>query len=741
MIKSFLSKLNFSSDSSQKSLFSSLIFYSLCLLSFLVPLFFLPFTSDAFEFNKLILISVFTLFLGVLWGIRAVKEGKLEFTSSPLNLATLILLGVFVAGTIFSQNWIYSLAGQYGRWQPSLFFIIILVFLFNLVTANIEAGKEIRGILNSLYVGLVVASSIGLIRFLLPSSVKFPLVAVARGFTTVGSPSVLAALAGITFALSLVGILQREVGELKGWLVIAIRLFGALVSLALVIFLNLPVGWASLISGILAVLLSTGKERIVKKAIPLVIILVFSIILGVVRFVPTIYKGMDLPTDYPKEIFLGWRNSWLIASSAFRDFPIFGSGPSTFLTDFTRYRPLSYNYTQMWGVRFDRPQSEYFHILATLGLAGVLAAVFLALKIVKMDSLRDPSLASVNAIILPLAVILVFLPVTVPLFFVFFLALAILVAIRKIEGSMAHNISLKVDSLKGSLGRLPLRRADGGANILGGLFFVLTSVIALVGFYFTFRLFTAEIWYRKAALAVSRNDGLAAYKALGKSINAFPYYDSYRRDYAKINLALANMIAGKKELTDQDKANVSQLISQALREIKVATEVLGAGEVSNWEARASIYRSILGVAQNADIWAINAYQTAIQLDPGNPLLRLNLGGLYYAKKDYDSAVGAFSSATAVKNDYANAHYNLAVALKEKGDLKGAKTELEVTQSLLEKDSADYKKVSEDIAAIGGLEESKPTVEEIEKGKEREAQKPQLPLTKPGEEATSSAEGR
>ena len=61
----------------------------------------------------------------------------------------------------------------------------------------------------------------------------------------------------------------------------------------------------------------------------------------------------------------------------------------------------------------------------------------------------------------------------------------------------------------------------------------------------------------------------------------------------------------------------------------------------NWQTHASIYRILIHVAQDADQWSIAAYVRAIQTDPTNPMLRLDLGGVYVTTQNYDQAIRLF----------------------------------------------------------------------------------------------------
>jgi tetratricopeptide (TPR) repeat protein len=94
---------------------------------------------------------------------------------------------------------------------------------------------------------------------------------------------------------------------------------------------------------------------------------------------------------------------------------------------------------------------------------------------------------------------------------------------------------------------------------------------------------------------------------------------------------------------------------------------------------------------------------AIALDPVNPRLRLDLGGIYYALGNYQAAAQVFSQAVNLKPDYANAHYNLAQSLKQLKVDDQALAQLQLTASLVcsqDSQTADCQRVNAEITALG-----------------------------------------
>jgi tetratricopeptide (TPR) repeat protein len=212
------------------------------------------------------------------------------------------------------------------------------------------------------------------------------------------------------------------------------------------------------------------------------------------------------------------------------------------------------------------------------------------------------------------------------------------------------------------------------------------------------RVLSADITYKKALEYVVINDGRGAYDTLQQAINTNPYVDRYRITYAQINIALANSIAQKEEVTEDDRNTIAQLVQQAIREGKVAV-ALNPTRAGNWEMLASIYRAIMPLAQGADAFAVQTYAQAVALDPLNLNTRIALGGIYYAAEAYEDAIDVFKLAVAAKPNHANAHYNLAVAYRENGNLDRAISEMSTVLSLVSRDSDDYTVASQALADL------------------------------------------
>ena len=209
-----------------------------------------------------------------------------------------------------------------------------------------------------------------------------------------------------------------------------------------------------------------------------------------------------------------------------------------------------------------------------------------------------------------------------------------------------------------------------------------------------YKIYAADIQFRNSLVAATANDGGKTYETQRQALILNPYNDQYHRAYANTNLQLATSISQSENPSDQDRNNITQLIQQAIREGRAAITVQP-NNPANWEALANIYRQLIGVAQDAPQWTTATYAQAINIDPNNPRLRLELGGVYFQLQDFATAQRFFEQAVTLKPNYANAHYNLARAYVEQDQIEAAVNQYNAVLSLIDRSSADYQRAMDE----------------------------------------------
>lgn len=386
-----------------------------------------------------------------------------------------------------------------------------------------------------------------------------------------------------------------------------------------------------------------------------------------------------LPGKTQSPILPSWQTSWEITVETLKQSPIVGAGPANYLSAFNLYRPISYNQTNLWQARFTSANNYYFTLITEMGFVGLAALIILLVQIYKVlqNSYKDRNWESISIIILILG--LAFMPTAPSLIFLLMVLLAIF------SKSEEKSYVVARDRIPSIIVSLPL--------------FAAIVILAIFGA----RAVRAENYYEKSLEALSANNAKDTYTYMTQAETLNPYVDRYHASLAQINLALANSLATKKDLTDTDRSTITQLVQQSIAEGK-ATVTLNPGRSGNWEILAQIYRSIMSFAQGSDQFAIQTYSQAVALDPINPNLRISLGGVYYALADYDNAISTFQLATVAKPDLANSYYNLAMSYAAKKDYDKAITQMNTVISLVPQDSTDYKTAQD---ALEQLKKQKP----------------------------------
>lgn len=618
---------------------------------FLFPLFFLPVTQEFYQTNKFFFLALFSLLFLFVATILLLLKKKIELRQSPVNIALLLfVISQALSVIISSPNKVQAILSV-----PAGFAVIAaLAAVYFIVANNSEKDHEVR-LFDALYLAAAICSLIALIFFFNP-------------FKNAPLPSWLSFLKSLVF---------NPLGT----------------SLDTVVFLSF-FPFFGIIKFVNYLKDKSASTKIIshgqnltqdKKAITLLAVLIISLV-GTATVLMTMIKPaivgggkLDLP---PINV------SWFASVETLKKptSALFGVGLDNFTSQFTRVKPVEYNQTPLWQLNFNRAGSAVLQFWTESGLLGLIAFVLLAALLIKeLVSLRSkgdetfPYLAA--ALIYTLAALFL-LPVSLPLLFLFFVT----------AGEIVHH-SPNTKKLGVDLSAM--------MPVYVGVAIVSWLIIIGAGYFLTCA-YAAEVYFKQAADALASNDGTVVYNKIAKAIQTNPYNEGYHITFSQINLLIANNIASrvqsqptdKKKLSDQDRQIITQAVQQAILEAKFAVQ-LNPEKSQNWENLGIIYRNIINVAQGADAWTVAAYQRAITSDPVNPSLRLNLGGVYYSLQNYGVAAQLFQQAVALKQDWANAQYNLAWALYQNGNYQEAVLAMQNVLGLINKDNPDYTKAKTD----------------------------------------------
>src|SRR3989338_9930046 len=583
----------------------------------------------------------------------------------------LVLLAVGAISTILSTSPYIALLGNQLRIHTSLVSWITYALFYFVLVNNIKTVREAKWII---YISTIAAVLLSVSTLLFYAGVKIlpPSWIYGINFTPSGSAFSTTAILALLLPFVVMQILTAS----KPLILILNSLLLALFGITIV----LTGTWATWIAALAAfglMLAVSGffnkiaqgnfkdlKTQMVLTA--LIIPLALVILTAFLSYMPPI-GGVKNPLytqaqNFPKELQLPFTASWKISVSAFRDSPFWGSSPSTYLFDFTAYKPLEINSSKVWNIRFDSAFNEYLQVLATMGGIGLLALLSLAALFISstwshlrgvLQATAQPHLGGELKTALAISGMLFFIILalhasTMVIWIFALILLACFMAINR-----AANESPAPFNIKGVINRITSIDSSTETiriNALPGVLLTISLFLVITAFFFAGKLTLADVRHRNALNAIAQNQGIVAYNELVVAEKLNPVSDLYRTDLAQVNFALANAIASAKgptesspagSLTDQDKQNIQVLLQQSINEGRIATNLSPKSAV-NWEILAVLYRQIAGVAQNALLFSLDSYGRSSQNDPLNPQLRLNVGGVYYAVKNYDLAIRFFA---------------------------------------------------------------------------------------------------
>ena len=668
---------------------------------FLLPIFFLPWTGDALDFNKQVLLILLVFISSFAWMLKTLISGRIRIGFSWIHLAIGVLFLAILGSTIFS---LYSYGSFWGWPQAtseSLLTLISLI-LFYLVLESEFKKEEVFYLVINLFFSVFLVMLFGALQLFGKFVLYFPFTKTA-GFNMIGSASSLAILAAVFLPILTLLIVKIK----KNFLLKIFLIINIVLNILVLALVNFSVAWWLVIIGaILTVAVIAQRKDIFDGRWLMLPMLFLAIGLLFIFFNIRIPK---ISANRPIEISLSQKASLDIAKGSLKSNPVFGSGPGTFAFDFAKYKKADFNNGQLWNIGFNRAGSEFINSLATNGVLGALAFLFLigsvifyGIKILfvkkgakekRRTPINDEGIGEINEFenatqeflwVLSTGIFISFLVLTTNYFF------------------YSSNLSLNFFEF--------LFLASFSALVIHKKEFVLKpSTWPTLVFTFTFTLFFvfglgifiletqrcfASNDYQKGIVAWQKNDTEQAIEKLRRAAELSPKVDLYWRRLAQLYVQQAGRTIRDKKLSKKDIHRRVQLyINNAVNSAKMAVDV-SPKNVNNWSVRAFIYQQLSGVINGADNWAIKSYESASQLEPLNPYFPTQEGLIYvqqasFLPKDEESkkimilekAKKQFGRAIELKPDYAPANFQLAIVYRLEGEQQKAIRRLEAMEKI------------------------------------------------------------
>jgi len=702
-----------------------IIFYLFAILFFFVPLVLWPFTSEVFEFNKIVLVYALTTLIVAAWLVRSVLVKKFIFHRTVLDIPILIFIGSQFLSTILSIDPLTSLFGYYSRFNGSLLSTICYSLLYWAFVSNLNRKSALRT-LHSVLISAVIVSMYGILEHFGIDKTIWVQDVQNRVFSTLGQPNWLAAFLVALMPIAWSCSISNQFPNSKSkniksvfWFLVSIVLFITLLftksrsgllgfitadlifwSYVLSPFANTP-GVNPWVSEDVSLRrdfapdeawekiprpLGWGASLKYKKQFLLQTIAFNSlfIILGLVVGSPITSHQSPVTSQGPALETGGTESGtirkivWKGALQVWLHYPIFGSGVETFAYSYYKYRPVKHNLVSEWDFIYNKAHNEFLNIAANSGTIGLLSYLFLIgasfyLFIKKLELSITNYQFTIIALLSGCAGLLVtnfFGFSVVPTQLLFFLFPAIAVALGQ-KGEMVKEYKLKLDRIQKT-----------------GIAIVCTFTLLL--FYLICRYWFADTLYAKgkAFNGVQKPD--SALKYLIKAISLEPTQALYHSELAGSYTSYTSAYYGQGDV-NKTKEFANLAIAESDKAI-----ALSPANINLKRSRFGIFVMLSTTDPNYLIRARDTLIDIINYAPSDAKLHYNLGLVYARMGQGDLAFQTLQKTIDLKTNYKDARLAYALLLIDNKQNAEAKTQLKYILSNIDSNDSFTKQTLESL---------------------------------------------
>jgi putative inorganic carbon (HCO3(-)) transporter len=356
----------------------------LAIAVFMIPLSFFPAAFSEFVLPKLLLARLLVMVLALVLVAGWLRHGVVTWKRTALDLPLLAVVGSAAISTLFAVNRNLAFFGTYSRWEGLLTvttYALLFWLAVQLISGEADALWLTWGLLLSGYVIAVVAvlqSTFGVL-----GGGYFQGTNYIRADATLAHPDFLGIFLAMLLPVAFAKVMGRESG--------LTRLLAA--NLVVVLSLGLlatftRAAWIGAVAGLVVVLaLPRGRFRILPVvAFAALLVIAFGALAWFVTARPTTVPGgvanvyarivsiADLTSPAIAERLAVWKDTPPLIAAR----PILGWGPGTFGLVYPQFQSADRN-----AVLFDDPHEETLGVLATRGVVGLIAYLWILIAFVR----------------------------------------------------------------------------------------------------------------------------------------------------------------------------------------------------------------------------------------------------------------------------------------------------------------------------------------------------------------------
>lgn len=640
------------------------------ILTFLLPIIFLPLNVASLDATKSIFFTTLSLLAFFIWLIFRLKDNSFKLPYNLFSLSILLVPVAYIISLFFSTNSNISLLGS-GFTFDSVINVVIVFLLVAIVSVLFQDVKYANYLNVAIVASVILVTLTNILRLFLVNylpSLNFFLNLTSN---VVGKWYDLAIFASVGLIIS---VLSIELLKLSKNLLVGayVATTLALLTLAIVGFSELWFVISAIFLLIFVYIYTNSRIDKIKRVplLPLVIFLIsFIFIIAGARIYPMVnsYFKIDFIEARPS---LGV--TFDVVKESLMEKPIFGYGPSRFDIAWTENKPVDINISDFWNTDFKFGYGFLPSLIVTTGLLGFLPWVLflgLYLLIGLRSIFRKINDNKSKLILISSFTSSLFLWIMSFIYIPNFVTLGLTAIFTGIFVASLY----REDVLK-------TKKIDLVSNPRIGFIYIFTLIILLTSSitisYVSISKFTGHVYYQKGIVAFSSNQTDVALNNFVKALQ-FDRNDIYLSALSGVeNVQLVNII-NSKNLSDEEKsASFQQTLTTAIQAANAAI-AYDSQNYNNYLNLGSIYESLLPLnIEGVSDQAKQSYISAKDRNPINPAITLSLARLEVNGKNYNGARKLIEESLKLKPNYTEAVYLLAQIDVLEGNLKEAIAKVE-----------------------------------------------------------------
>jgi len=650
-----------------ESFFSVLSLWCIFLTLLLLPLIFTSSVRGAFDLPKEIFLYTALSVIFILTLFEIIRSRTLRQKRTVLDWTFIVLAASAFLSTVLSLSPTLSFWGRPDTFVLHFFGIFLLLLWSWFLIQKISSEERFRQAI----VLFLLSGTVASIFFLLS---EFPFFSRVIGTQVINPVAKLSSVFGMYVVIIFTTALGMLFSRGKNLLLTLFLGGAAVISCLTLVRLDFYVLWVLVCIGMgLLFLLGMAFWGKVRKTVVGVTFFLFLFALLHVLLPKALHFGRALPA----EINLNSEISQTIVeetlTSNIRNF-LFGSGPGTFVYDFSLFRPALMNEdAYFWGVRFDAPWNSIFAWSAESGFLGTIALFVIVLLMLGLvlsailhirTTVWKNTAFGLNPTRIEYFVFMIgWILLTIGLFVgVFSFALWF------IWWTLVSFVVIGLSYIQPTLVREQQKTFEINPQYIFvfSFFFLLLSAVTVAGGVLWGKIFVAEkIVY--GAQGISEQSRTRLHRALEYQPGSSDYAVLLARNYFDASLTLANT----------SPSEAAQMLSAALDFSRLAHES-DPENVRTAELLSSAYLQTVPYIDERSrgqflVHALDAVNTALRLEPTNPIFHSERGVLHELMGQFDLAKKSYEQAILLKSNYAQGYFDLSRLAEKQNDVDGAIT--------------------------------------------------------------------